>query len=326
MTELRDELKIGADEGAVDYFERAETVLERHHEETGERLSLWGTMPGERPGDVLARMKVLKEAEAIRAAERERRYEQLPSPTARTTKDASVAAQESTRRFRLKSQERDVERAASEFEAQKQRLYRSDGSKVYGEEEHRERLDKLVSGLREKVGAVAKEAAQDAEGYEREALALSYVDPATQVSASERGRLEASRAFVKEDCEAMAVPALSERVVAVRAGFDRVAKVLHARYGWMRLEALSAESDRLARAGRPVGAEAAGEIRQLSEAVSGLEEQLKDPKTAERVKALKEAAAESRRVAWAARSRLHEADGTDERARRESAERTWAAF
>lgn len=69
MTELRDELKIGAGERHVDYVERAEAVLERHREETGERLTLWGEMPGERPGEVLARFKVLREVDGIRAAE-----------------------------------------------------------------------------------------------------------------------------------------------------------------------------------------------------------------------------------------------------------------
>jgi hypothetical protein len=272
-------------------------------------------------------MKVLREAEAIRSAERERRRERQESTTPRRKeKDVSEAAQESSRRFRIKSQERDVERAVSEFEAQKKRLYRSDGTKVYGEKEHAERFGKLQEGLREKIEAIVGEAAADAEGYEREALALSYSDPASQVSSSERGRLESSRAFVKEDCEAMPVPAFAERIAAVSAGSDRVAKVLHARYGRMRLEALNAESNRLAREGRPAGAEAAGEVRRLMEAVSSLEEKLKDPKVAEREKALKEAATESRKVAWGAKSRLSEADGTGERARREAAERVRAMF
>jgi hypothetical protein len=114
----------------------------------------------------------------------------------------------------------------------------------------------------------------------------------------------------------MAVPALAERISAVSAGPDRVAKVLHARYANRRLEALEAESNRLALEGRPGGAREAAERRRLGEAVSGLKEQLVDPKRAEGARAFEEAAAESRRVAREARRRASAADGTDEAARR----------
>lgn len=235
-------------------------------------------------------------------------------------------AEESTRRGRIAHQERAVERAVEEFEAQKKRLYRVDGKEVYGQAEHAERLGSLADELREKVEAVVTEAEEHAEGYEREALALSYTDPAESVPVSDRGRLEASRAFVKEDCEDTPIPALVERISAVSAGSDKVAKVLHARYGRRRVEALDAESDRLARAGTLIGEEVAREHRRLREAVSGLEEQLKDPERAEREKALKEATAQSRRAALAARRRLSAVDGSDEAARRATREQMSRAF
>ncbi|MEJ7872826.1 MAG: hypothetical protein WKF67_11265, partial [Rubrobacteraceae bacterium] len=83
MTELREELKIRPDEGAVDYAERVEAVLEEHRKETGERLTAHGTMPGEGPGEVLERMKVLKTADGIRASERARRRAQQENGTNR---------------------------------------------------------------------------------------------------------------------------------------------------------------------------------------------------------------------------------------------------
>ena len=331
MTELREELKIRPDEGAVEYAERIEAVLEEHRLETGERLTAHGTMPGEGPGEVLERIGVLKTADGIRSAERVRHRAREGNGANRQkenymTSNASTAADESSRRYRTRSQERDVERAVSEFEATRKRLYRVDGTPVYGDEEHKERLGKLTAALREKVEAVVTEADADAEGYDREVLALSYTDPAETVPASDRGRLETSRAFVKEDCEDMAVPALVERISAVSAGPDRVGQVLHARYGRRRLEALDAELSRRAAEGRPGGAEAAAERRGLAEAVSGLEEQLKDPKRAEREKALKEAAAESRRMAREVRRKSAAADGTDEAARRAAREQARSAF
>jgi len=68
------------------------------------------------------------------------------------------------------------------------------------------------------------------------------------------------------------------------------------------------------------GAKAKDQERAVEEAVSALEGQLEDPKTAERKQLLKEAAAKSKGVARGARSRLGEADGTTERARQEFAE------
>lgn len=328
MTELRDELKVRPDEGAVEYAERAESALERHRQETGERLTVYGTMPGEGPGEVLARIKVLKEADGIREAgkARERQQRLAKADTSQERKGNVTATEESTRRFRLTSQERDAEKAVSEFEAQKKRLFRADGSKVYGEEEHAERLDRLTTDLQEKAETVAREAEEDVAGYEREALALSYTDPSEMVPASDRGRLEASRAFVKEDSEALDAPALTKRLEAVAAGEDRVSKILHARYARRRVEALNAESKRLATEGRSTGPEAARERRGLAEAVSGLEEQLKDPKKAERTGKLKEAAVESKRVAREVRRKLSAADGTEEAARRGARRQIRSAF
>jgi len=333
MKVLREELKIRPDEGAVDYAERVEAVLEEHRRrsQTGERLTAHGTMPGEGPGEVLERIRVLNEAEGVRSAERARRRAREGNGTNRQkenymTSNASTATDDSSRRYRTKSQERDVEKAVSEFEAAKKRLYRSDGSKVYGDEEHAERLGKLTDGLREKAEAVAAEARSDIEGYERAVLASSYTDPASLVPASDRGRLETSRVFVKEDCEALTAPALTERLEAVSAGSDKVAPVLFARYARTRLEALEAESSRLAGEGRPAGAEKVRENRALGEAVARLEAALEDPQKVKRVQGLKEAAEESRRVARTARARVSELDGTDEAARASQRTATRGAF
>jgi hypothetical protein len=165
MTELKEELKVGPDEGAVEYAERAEAALERHYRQTGERLSAWGTMPGEGPVGILKRMKVLKEADNIRAAGRARKTEgrrRAEKTDASQERKGGMEEVSTHQRYRAKSQERDTERAVSEFETAKKRLYRSDGTKVYGEEEHAERLGKLTADLREKTEAVVREAHEHA--------------------------------------------------------------------------------------------------------------------------------------------------------------------
>ncbi len=326
MTELRDELKIGADEGPVDYVERAEAVLERHREETGERLTLWGEMPGERPGEVLARFEVLREVDGIRAAEWDRRHGQPTDQHTRQKKKNMLI-------FRTKSQEKDVERAVSAFEAEKKRLFRSDGSKVYGKEEHAERLGKLTDGFREKVEAVAEEAARDAEGYEREVLALSYQDPLKSLMTSERERVSASMPFVKEDFETQPLAALVERMRAVAAGMDKPSKLLHARYGLRRYEMETARlgEARLASQGQstdgnPVGTTDTAALRELKTAAEEIAQELKDPADERGREAAQEAARKSQRIVTTSRSRLSQADGTAERVRREHAGVIQATF
>ncbi len=216
-----------------------------------------------------------------------------------------------------------MERAIKDFEAGKKKLRRKDGSMLYSEEEHRERLERLAGELREKVQATAEEAEQNAQGYEREAAGLSYQDPIASLIADERSRLESTRTFISEDCARFSLEDLVERLGAVAEGDDKVVKVLHARYGRFRLEAMQEEADRLARERRadPRAAERARDLQQLTEALDRLEEGLVDRPRAERAQKLTEAAQRSRQVARSARRRLQEVDGTDEAVRESSAER-----
>jgi hypothetical protein len=160
-----------------------------------------------------------------------------------------MSTEESSRSYRIKSQERDVERAIADFQESEKRLYRRDGSKVYGEAEHSERLGKLTSELSEKVEAVISEAQEDAAAYDQEALALSYTDPTKGLIGTDRERLSVSLPLVREDCQSMPLAALLERLKAVAAGSDRVAKILHARYGKSRAEAMEREMEKAARSG-----------------------------------------------------------------------------
>jgi hypothetical protein len=320
MAELKDEVRPKPGEDAVAYAERVEARLERHHKETGERFSVWSILPGEGPGEALERDRKLSEAEKIRKASRERAqprsYPKNEGTTQREERDMSTT-DESSRSYRIKSQERDVERAIADFQESEKRLYRRDGSKVYGEAEHAERFDKLTSELSEKVEAVISEAQEDGAEYEQEALALSYTDPTKGLIGTDRERLSVSLPLVREDCQSMPLPVLAERLRAVSAGSDRVAKILHARYANSRAEALDRRLEELARNGGAVPVEDAAALRELREAVSALEEQTEDKDVAKRREAAKEAASKSRSLAMKLRRRRSEVDGSDETARQE---------
>jgi hypothetical protein len=213
-----------------------------------------------------------------------------------------------------------AERAVSEFEEKKQRLFRRDGSRVYGEEEHAERMEALVSELHDAIGHEIEGAEADAAEREQEALALSYTDPTKGLISTDRERLSVSLPLVREDCQAMPLSALIERLKAVAAGSDKVPKVLHARYGNSRAEAEDRRLEELARDGGSVSPEDAGALRELRAAAKELEKQTEDEDVAKRREAAKEAASRSRQLAMKLRRRRSAADGSDERARREYAE------
>lgn len=219
--------------------------------------------------------------------------------------------------------ERDVELVVSELEAEQNKLYRGDGSRFFGDEEHAERLGKLREEATEKLSRIVSKAEEDAVEYEREALACAYTDPTKDLTSTERARLDSSRPLVAEDCERLSVEELADRIRAVSAGPDKVAKVLHARYGASRVRQIDERLEQESRAGRRTPGSSV-EIERLSAlraAVRELEEQLKDPKMEERRKAAEEAAKQSRRLVREARSRQFDVDGTAERAAQQHAEK-----
>jgi hypothetical protein len=309
MTKLKDELRPKPDEDAVKYAKRVEARLERHQKETGERLSKWSILPGEGPGEALERDRKLSEADKIRKAEWDRQYMQS------NKKEKDMSTDKSSRSYRIKSQEHDVEKAIANFEENKTRLYRRDGSQVYGEAEHSERLGRLTSELSAKIEAVITEAQEDAVEYEKEALALSYTDPTKGLLGTDRERFSVSLPLVREDCEGMSVGALLQRLAAVSVGSDRVAKILHTRYARSRAQAMERQMAETARSGGSVSVDEAAAFRGLAEAVSELEGQIEDKDTAKRREAAKDAVKKSRQLAMKLRQRLYEADGSDERAR-----------
>jgi hypothetical protein len=215
--------------------------------------------------------------------------------------------------------ERRVEQALSEFEERKRRLFRADGSKVYGEAEHAERMAALVSELHEETDREIEGAEQDAAEREQEALGLSYVDPTKGLTGTDRERFSAALPLVRDDCQTMPLPALVQRLRAVAAGTDRVPKVLHARYASTRAAAEDKRLEDLARDRGDVPPEDARLLRELRAVVLELEGQTEDEDRAKRRTAAEEAASRSRKLAIKLRRRRSEVDGSDERAREEYA-------
>jgi hypothetical protein len=213
-----------------------------------------------------------------------------------------------------------AEQAVSEFEEERQRLYRRDGTPVFGEAEHQERMGALVSGLQEELEAEIDGAREDVAAYEHEALALSYADPTKGLASTDRERFSASLPLVREDCQAMPLRSLVERLRAVAAGSDKVPKILHARYAEMRADAEDARLRELARdraTATPATAEDVRFLRELRAVAAELELQTQDEDRARRREAAEEGAHRNRRLAMELRGLLSSADGTNAAAREE---------
>jgi hypothetical protein len=217
----------------------------------------------------------------------------------------------------MSERKRRAERALSAFEAERQTLYRPDGSPVYGEAEHQERMQEIVSGLREELEAEIEGAREDAAEYEQEALALSYVDPTKGlVTSADRERFSASLPLIREDCQTLPLPSLVARLKAVAAGSDKVPKVLHSRYAEIRAASEDARLiERATREGSPADAETAALLRELRAVVTELELQTQDADKAKRREAAEEGAQRNRRLAVELRGMLTLADGTSQSAR-----------
>ena len=120
--------------------------------------------------------------------------------------------------------DRDLQRAVARFKGGEKELYRKDGSKYYGDQEHAERMGALSSDFEQRVDAIISEAEAEAARHEEAALALSYEDPTAGLSSTERSRLADARVFVQEDCTELPLTALLERLKAVSLGEDRAAQ------------------------------------------------------------------------------------------------------
>lgn len=332
MTELKEELKPRADESSMEWTRRTHGSVEEGivTEEEWRRHSPLCRFPDETTDQFFERQQKLHELGRIEHAteqrdrdKRARKDQEMEKPN----NEVSVAAEESTRSFRLRSQESDVEKAVSEFEAAQKRLYR-DGVKFYSDEEHHRRLGELTEDLRETVEAVASEATTDAGKYEKDALALSYSDPLKNLLNSERAQVTASMPLVREDCETMPLGSLVQRMRAVAAGTDKPSKLLHARYGLRRYETVSTQlnESRQSTGGSSVGTTDTATLRELKTMAEEIAQALKDPADERRREGALEAAKKSRQIVTTARSRLSQADGSAERAWREQASRVQAAF
>lgn len=104
---------------------------------------------------------------------------------------------------------------------EREALYRPDGSKRYGEDEHAERQGAIAESYREALVGITNEAEREARAAESELAVLEHGDPTDLLRADELERAGAKRIFVSEDVEGLRDKDLAGRLRAVLAGGDR---------------------------------------------------------------------------------------------------------
>jgi hypothetical protein len=203
-----------------------------------------------------------------------------------------------------------IDGAAEAAESEEAKLLKKDGSRIYSDSEHDERLQQISTQFSHVADEVNEELDRLAEKKAAELYQHRYGDPTDNLVGVQLENANAKRIFVKEDCETLPLPDLSRRLHGVLEGGKKESVWLHARYARMRVN----DIDRRAGAGEPQDTEG---LYEVTRTLALLEEKVAssvDKREAERAEAELQATREVKR--YLTRRRL-EMDGTDERARQQ---------
>ena len=218
-----------------------------------------------------------------------------------------------------------IDTAAERAQAQKEALFNKDGRRLYSDEEHQRRMEVIAEEIGRAAAEVDEGAAKLIEDKEHELDRYLYNDPTDELLGEQLESANLRRHFVKEDCEEMLLEELVKRCRGVLADNTQEMIWLYARNGRRRatqaLEKLNTGS-----ISTDAQRTTAASLRELGEVVVRLEDKSKASlnkreaeKTAQEIEA-------ARSLRTYVRQRRSDVDGTTERFRRESAERTRRTF
>ena len=132
------------------------------------------------------------------------------------------------------------ERLAARIERETAKLTRSDGSRVYADQEHQEREQAILEAAGAEFGQsaarYAAKAESDATDIQKQ-LALLERDPFDSLKPEEQQRASLQREFVSEDCERLPAHQLVPIIRAAMAAQDLPTLYLFNRYIPQRIEA-----------------------------------------------------------------------------------------
>jgi hypothetical protein len=117
--------------------------------------------------------------------------------------------------------EKTIEEAALRREQQEAQLYRSDGSRVYGDGEHEERLAAIKARHRAEFDAIDADVGRKVREAEERLLVAENADLASTLSTEELQRVSALSGFVADDVERLSPGEIVKRCQAALASADR---------------------------------------------------------------------------------------------------------
>jgi hypothetical protein len=120
----------------------------------------------------------------------------------------------------LESAQTSFARAATQFEADKRALFRADGAKKYGDQEHNERLQTLLQTLTE-VATWVRGKCDSAIEAAQTAKTLQHADPLAALTNDELQRAFYLKPFIQDTVDGMRLDQLGQRLTAIVAGGDK---------------------------------------------------------------------------------------------------------
>lgn len=133
------------------------------------------------------------------------------------------------------------DRAAAKFAKDKAYLFAPDGSKIYSDKEHRERMATITQPLTEAAQA-ARQVAEAARTSAQAAKLIQYSDPLSTLNDTELGRAFHLKPFIDDAVAAMPLDQLAQRLGAINAGSDKAAIVCYAKAANRKIEAMRTAS------------------------------------------------------------------------------------
>jgi len=131
--------------------------------------------------------------------------------------------------------EQRIESVVTWREEQEAALLRSDGARIYGDEEHEERMEAIRQEFAGRMDRVEADIGKKIADAEEQVLRVEHADPADVLSTSELERANAKRNFVSDECFTLPLPKLAQRLRAVLAQGDRASMFAYAHHAALRV-------------------------------------------------------------------------------------------
>jgi hypothetical protein len=138
--------------------------------------------------------------------------------------------------YALRTAKSGVDKAAEQFEQEKARLYRQDGTPKYSPKEHQERLAALLEPVN-KAAEKAKQTAQAVHQRCDQEATVQNTDPLLRLTKpEEQAEVTYKQVLIEDDVQKTPLTALAQRLEAIAIHGTKVEQLLYARYARRRVE------------------------------------------------------------------------------------------